>query len=250
MCTVSYLPLGPASVGGKAGGYILTSNRDEAPQRNAIDIRNQHDQGLSLLYPVDPHAGGTWFCICSNGRAAALLNGAFEPFVPDPKFVHSRGIVLLDLMKYNRIDGFVEHYDLSLTAPFTIILAESSDLHQLIWDGGKLDWTVLDPGVPAFWSSVTLYPENVREWRKALFGHWIVEHPAFEQHRIIDFHRYGSGDDIWNGFVMNREERVKTLSISSVRKQDDMFSLVHTDLTTGKAFQETMDLSTLHVAKA
>ena len=249
MCTVSYLPLGSGRNGKQGGRYILTSNRDEAPHRNAIEFRHHEAEGVSLYFPVDPYAGGTWFCISTNHRAACLLNGAHHPFAPGSQYTQSRGIALLELMQCETVEAFIGQYDLSFTAPFTIVMAESDNLHELIWDGTKAEWTMLDPEVPAFWSSVTLYPQDVRSWRKQLFDKWVTEHPVFEQKQIMDFHRYGSGDDIWNGFVMNRDEQVKTLSISSVMKHDTYFSIVHADLTSGHKHQETLKLNPLYAAK-
>jgi hypothetical protein len=108
----------------------------------------------------------------------------------------------------------------------------------------------VDSAQPAFWSSVTLYPEDVRVWRKSLFEKWLVAHQDFDQDEIMRFHRYGSGDDNWNGFVMNREERVKTLSISSVQKLSNTFVFRHSDLVAGETYSETLDVKHADVAKA
>jgi len=243
MCTVSYLPL-------KGGGYILTSNRDEAPRRNAIEIRRIVSGNQSLLFPLDPHAGGSWFCVSDHGKAACLLNGAHIPFASDPRYSHSRGKVLLDILQYTSIANFQANYDLSSTAPFTLILAVEGRLHELIWDGSLFTERHVDPTQPAFWSSVTLYPEDVRIWRKALFEQWLSANPDFDQIEIMQFHRYGSSDDNWNGFVMNRGERVKTLSISSVQRLSSSFVFRHTDLISGEALYETLDVIHANVAEA
>jgi hypothetical protein len=126
-------------------------------------------------------------------------------------------------------------------------VAEGNTLDELIWDGTTLTHHTMNPRIPSFWSSVTLYPEDVRTWRKALFTQWLTTHQTFDQIEIMDFHRYGSGDNGWNGFVMNREERVKTLSISSVKKLPGVFNLVHIDLTSGRTFRESLELSPTHV---
>lgn len=240
MCTVSYLPLA-------GGGYILTSNRDEAPDRNAVDLAKQELGNGYLLYPVDPGAGGSWFCVSSEDKTACLLNGAYEPFLPDAKYTHSRGIVLLDLIKHASVSHFAETYDFSNTAPFTAVLVSSEKLHELIWDGSSVMLRELTADKPAFWSSVTLYPEDVRIWRKGLFETWLQAHPDFSQDDIINFHRYGSTDDHWNGFVMNREDRVKTLSISSVKREADEMQFIHDDLYVGNHYSRLIDLISAHV---
>lgn len=243
MCTVSYLPL-------KSGGYILTSNRDEAPRRNAVDIQRIQVENHTLLFPKDPEAGGSWFCVSDQHRAACLLNGAYIPYIAGAHFTHSRGKVLLDVMSITDINLFAEEYDLTSTAPFTLVLIDNTELHELIWDGESVVTRTLDPGTPAFWSSVTLYPEDVRVWRRSLFQQWLAAQEQFTQDAIMQFHRYGSSEDGWNGFVMNRQERVKTLSITSVQKSDHRFTLQHTDLAHGSTFIETLDFNSAHVAQA
>lgn len=236
MCTVSYLPL-------QSGGYILTSNRDEAPRRNAIDIQRISVENQTLVFPRDPEAGGSWFCVSDSRRAACLLNGAYVPYIPGAHFTHSRGKVLLDIMSMQDVNHLTEEYDLSSTAPFTLVLINNTELQEMIWDGDSVVKRTLDPDTPAFWSSVTLYPEDVRVWRRSLFQQWLVSQEQYTQDAIMQFHRYGSSEDAWNGFVMNRQERVKTLSITSVQKSERRFTLQHTDLSHETTIIETLDLS-------
>jgi hypothetical protein len=157
--------------------------------------------------------------------------------------------MLLDVMDSDSLTQFRAKYDLSATAPFTVVLAEDNKLSTLIWDGVSLDVSHLDPNTPAFWSSVTLYPEDVRKWRRELFEQWLATHADFDQDEIMYFHRYGVKDDHWNGFVMNRYEHVKTLTITSVKKLPQSYLMKHSDLLTGKTHSETLDLTTVDVAK-
>lgn len=241
MCTVSYLPLA-------SGGYILTSNRDEAPQRNASDIRRLVQHGQTLIYPVDPGAGGSWFCLSDHDKVACLLNGAYLPFTPDPKYSQSRGTALLESMYYGSLSEFASQYDFTKTAPFTLVKIDDNVLQELIWDGNKSAVRFLDPDKEEFWSSVTLYPENVRNWRRSLFHEWVDTHVDFDQDSIMHFHRYGS-EDPWNGFVMNRGDRVKTLSISSVMKEGRSVTFKHTDLTNNTTSVEHIELISADVAE-
>ena len=227
----------------------MTSNRDEAPHRNAIELRHQSRDTQELIYPVDPAAGGSWFCISNHDKIACLLNGAYVPFTPDPRYTQSRGIVLLDLVANDSIHTFLKTYDLMQTAPFTAVIASHRHVHELVWDGIKTHVREMDPGAPAFWSSVTLYPEEVRLWRKALFQGWVALHHDFDQETIMHFHQYGSKGDPWNGFVMNREERVKTLSITSAKRSTERIELHHADLTSGTSCIETLNLASSHVDK-
>jgi hypothetical protein len=241
MCTVSYLPLPDK-------GYLITSNRDEAPHRNAVTLERIRDHGNQVIFPVDPGAGGSWFAVSDTGRTACLLNGAFVPFAPDPKYTQSRGKVLLYAIAQPSLNAIGEGYDLTRTAPFTLVIAESGVLAEHIWDGTELRISNLPAGKPAFWSSVTLYPPDVRSWRMSLFDAWLGAHHEFRQEEIMEFHRYGGARDVWNGFVMNRNERVKTLSITSVHQQGRDFFLRHEDLLTETVMQEEIELRSRDVA--
>jgi hypothetical protein len=224
MCTVSFLPK-------QEGDFILTSNRDESPDRHAIHFEEYRYAHLTLYYPKDPVAGGTWFCISPSGRIACLLNGAFTPFKPSSRYFDSRGTMVLESFKYDSLLDFIDIYAFQNTAPFTLVTWQNGKLHQLIWDGSKKDYSIIDSSCPHFWSSVTLYPENVRLWRKSLFNNWLDSHKEFLQEEIMDFHRYGGKGDEANDFVMNRDEEVKTLSISSVEKINGKFNIRHVDLS-------------------
>jgi hypothetical protein len=241
MCTVSYLPL-------PQGGFILTSNRDEAPQRNAVFIQKELRAGHRLIYPKDPEAGGTWFAMSDHGRIICLLNGAFESFLPSPQFTYSRGRVLLDFLVHHSPDEYLSKAELSHTAPCTMVTLDGDTLHEVIWDGNRLHHQILDPSSPAFWSSVTLYPPEVRAERKAFFTEWTKSN-AFEQEAIMHFHRYGGKDDLWNGFVMNRNDRVKTLSITSVKKEQGNLHMLHSDLKSGMLYSENLELAPAHAEK-
>ncbi|MBT3871232.1 MAG: hypothetical protein HOF75_01215 [Flavobacteriaceae bacterium] len=51
MCTVSFIPK-------TKGDFILTSNRDESPNRNKIPPNFYDLNNTSLLFPKDEIAGG------------------------------------------------------------------------------------------------------------------------------------------------------------------------------------------------
>lgn len=240
MCTVSYLPL--------PGGYLITSNRDESPSRNAVGIEHLRTPNGTIIFPKDPVAGGSWIAVTDRGRTACLLNGAYVPFAPDPKYTHSRGRVLLDAIDQQSMDWLTESYDLHSTAPFTLVMAEGDTLVEYVWDGSTLHRQVLSCRETHFWSSVTLYPEEVRQWRKSLFHRWLPQQHEYLQDAIMEFHRYGTKEDNWNGFVMNRNERVRTLSISSVLKQEHTVRFRHDDLLTGQSHREVFDINAYHVA--
>lgn len=232
MCTVSFLPR-------RQGGFILTSNRDEAPDRAVWQIHQSESYGQRLYFPRDPGAGGTWFCISNSGRIACLLNGAHHAFIPKSVYRKSRGKVVLELFGFRDVSEFVAAYDFKDIAPFTLIIIDQLSLHCCIWDGEEATSRILDFSQPWFWSSATLYSPEIRKWRSDLFDEWLQANNSISQSTIMAFHQFGS-DDLYNGFVMNRDEKVKTLSITSVSGQADRLSLIHQDLKMKTS--ETLDI--------
>jgi len=222
MCTVSYVP--------EQDGYIITSNRDETPSRSVCELAVKQIAGVDVHFPKDPKAGGSWFAFAESGYVACLLNGAYEQFDMSLEFPKSRGNVLIDSFAFGDVDDFVTSYAFKGAAPFTLLLLREMDIHEIIWDDQEIRHTILDPTRRHFWSSVTLYPERVRTWRKNLFEHWSEAHPDPTQDEIMRFHRFGGVGDDSNDFVMNRDNVVRTLSISSVHHAEGRSNFLHEDL--------------------
>lgn len=223
MCTVSYLPY--------QGGFVLTSNRDESPDRGISEVATLRILGNDVFFPKDPQAGGSWFAFAESGMTACLLNGAYVPYDRNQKFNLSRGIVLLDSFKYPDVDAFVRDYNFEETAPFTLLLVQNNSVDELIWDGNILHRSKVDPDQEHFWSSVTLYPEDVRKQRQGLFDEWLSLNLNYTPQGIRDFHRYGGSGDVKNDFVMNRDDIVKTLSITSVYLRGNQYVFDHVNLS-------------------
>lgn len=221
MCTVTFIPDGNT--------FFITSNRDESPSRKSKGLLSAHPPGKHTIhYPLDEESGGSWIAMADSGKVGCLLNGAFEPFTPNPPYRQSRGRVVIDAVMATDTDAFLETYTLEGIAPFTFILFEQNKLTELIWDGSKKLMRDLSIA-PAIWSSVTLYPPEVRKKRKELFEHWLSRQPSFTQEAIIDFHTMQPGDPL-NDFVMNRDNVVRTLSITSAKLEESRASMVHLDL--------------------
>jgi hypothetical protein len=64
------------------------------------------------------------------------------------------------------IHAFVQDYILEGIAPFTLLILENNTFIELVWDGFKRHVKALPTDIPQIWSSVTLYPPEVRAWRK------------------------------------------------------------------------------------
>lgn len=227
MCTVTFLP--------KNGqDFILTSNRDEEPSRASHSLSAQEIGGRLIHFPKDPKAGGTWFATDQRNFTLCLLNGGFEKHKHKPPYRLSRGLMVLDFFRINQVNQFVHAYDFEGIEPFTLVLIDhSSDeirLNQLVWDEKELNHQVLNEKEAFIWSSSTLYPQPVRDERRQWFEEWLEGRKQFNQADILAFHQFGGKGDAWNDFVMNREGRVQTVSVTSLDKKSDAFHFEHLSL--------------------
>lgn len=220
MCTVTFLR--------KNNCVYLTSNRDESPGRRAKSLTSIHDK-TKVYFPLDETSGGSWISLTASGRAVCLLNGAFESFIPNPPYRISRGEIVISAATTEKTNEFFTQTDLYQVAPFTLLVYENNRLDELVWDGENRHIRSLPADRPRIWSSATLYPPDVRAWRKSIFDQWLAENKTIDRESIIAFHQMAN-EDSKNGFVMNREEVVKTLSVTSIQLKEDSGSILHLEL--------------------
>jgi uncharacterized protein with NRDE domain len=223
MCTVTYLPK-------EKGKFLLTSNRDESPNRHGSGIQTLSKREETLFYPEVPDTPGSWICISNSGTVLCLLNGAFGTIPHDRTFPRSRGSVILDFFDFRNTKEYLEHFDPSGLAPFTLIILQHGNCTKQIWDNDQTYVEELDPDKPYIWSSSTLYPPPVRAWRESLFAEWLKKQSDFTWEGILEFHRSGGAGDPKNGLLMNRADQVKTLSITSVYHQIEQLDFSYFDL--------------------
>lgn len=219
MCTVSYLPL-------PGKGFIITSTRDEKSIRKPALPPEKYDiHGGHAFFPRDTDAGGTWIASSPGGHTLCLLNGGFIFHESNPPYRRSRGLVLLDFYRYNDVIGFRDQYDFKGIEPFTLLIRNThrfaDDLvdpqfDELRWDGVQVHHTPLNPDVPSIWSSVTLYSDEVISQRKQWFDQWLAGHPEFTVGSAVDFHKTAGTGNIQNDILMNRDNVVRTVSITSI----------------------------------
>jgi hypothetical protein len=225
MCTVTFLPLNK--------GYIITSNRDESPLRAAAlrpELYTVHS--VPAYFPKDPKAGGTWIA-ASEHHTLCLLNGAFKRHISEPPYRLSRGLMLLDFFKYNSAKDFASQYDFKGIENFTLLIIDHSDalaLTELRWDGTQLSISEKDVSKSHIWSSSTLYTDEVIRERMSWFDVWQKDNKEYKQESIVHFHRFGGKGDRSNDIVMNREDKVKTVSITSVIRTSAGSSIYYSDL--------------------
>ncbi len=221
MCTVTYIPQ-------PEGGFLFTSNRDEAPSRSAKEMASKKlENGVEIHFPRDSKAGGTWLAVSNDNRLICVLNGAFERHEHQPPYRLSRGIMALDFFEYSSAIDFFEEYEFEGIEPFTLVIVDDGNLIDFRWDGTEVYMGMRDEESCHIWSSAMLYPLEIKEKRETLFSDWLSTKESISKEDILDFHRNGKVGDPKYDLVMNRGELVRTVSITSVVSKDEQFSMEH-----------------------
>ncbi|OYU79169.1 MAG: hypothetical protein CFE23_15345 [Flavobacterium sp. BFFFF1] len=222
MCTVSFVNAG--------GKIIITSNRDEQVLRPAIPPSKYVVQDKNLIFPKDPKAGGTWYAVDEQANVLVLLNGAAEKHKHLPPYRRSRGLIVLDLLGSDSAIKSWADIDLENVEPFTLVLFFGKKLYQLRWDGSEKSTVSLNENQNHVWSSSTLYPKDVRERRAAWFSTFLDTKPEVTEKDMLHFHRYTESEDTEYGLVINRNDLLKTLSITQAVIDQNTLSLTYADL--------------------
>lgn len=226
MCTVSYIP-------NSEDTFILTSNRDERSNRitrppSAATIGN-----VTVFFPKDEEAGGTWIAAGDNGRICCLLNGAFKKHKRKPFYVKSRGKLLLETFEYENIYDFFQNSSLHDIEAFTLIVSdviETQKLFEFRWNEKKKYLKEIDAYAPHIWSSATLYNENTRKLRAKWFKKWLENKIDINKENIMEFHSFPHSNDPKNDLIMEREGGLKTVSITQIEFNKDSFNMHYHDL--------------------
>lgn len=229
MCTVIFIPDGNRS--------YFASLRDENPLRARAMLPKiiQHDSG-KVLAPVDPEGGGTWLGVTATGVVIILLNGGFEKHVRKEHYSKSRGLVVAELLQSEDPMSCWQKMVLDGIEPFTLLMYSEETLQQLVWDGSDKHSILLDDSHPHIFSSSTLYHETARIERKELFTNWINTNPAITSENLFSF--FDANPDHENGFLINRKERVKTLSYSFLTiEKNGVAKIVYHDLVENTTHQ-------------
>lgn len=230
MCTVSFVA--------NNGKVIITSNRDEKVLRpNAIEPRNYLINNKNIIFPKDSKAGGTWFAVDENGTVLVLLNGANEKHKVTLPYRKSRGLIVLDMIGSLSPKDFWQEINLENIEPFTLVLFQNDELFQLRWNGIEKEATALDANKNHVWSSATLYPKYIRENRSDWFYTFLESNPAVSDNEMLDFHRYTEAENLENGLVINRNEELKTLSITQSVTEMNKVVILHCDLIAKENFE-------------
>jgi len=230
MCTVSFVAAN--------GKTIITSNRDEKVIRpSAIEPKNYLINNKNIIFPKDPKAGGTWFAVDESGTVLVLLNGANEKHQVQTPYRKSRGLIVLDVISSFSPKDFWGEIDLNNIEPFTLVLFQDRELFQLRWNGIDKEKVALDTAKNYVWSSVTLYSEEIRANRAKWFYSFLDANEIVSEKEMLHFHQHTEKENQENGLVINRNNKLKTLSITQSVIEMNKVSILHYDLIANKDFE-------------
>jgi uncharacterized protein with NRDE domain len=237
MCTVTIIP--------KANNdFVLTSNRDEAPNRISLPPDFYINNDTRLLFPMDKLSGGTWIGLSEKNRVVCLLNGGLIMHQPKQNYKKSRGVIALDFMVSEDILATINNYDLSEIEPFTIVIVDwntALNFYELVWDGIEKHFKEL-PLEPKIWSSSTLYNSDMKKERSQWF-HDFKSETSLNAQSLLRFHKTAGKDIKDYGVIMNRGF-VKTTSITQIEKFSDSLEMYYENLQ-----NNTISSKTFHLAE-
>ena len=232
MCTVSFVNAN--------GKIIITSNRDEKTLRpNAIEPKNYLINNKKIIFPKDKKAGGTWYAINENSTVLVLLNGADEKHILKESYRKSRGLIVLELISSESVLAVWNAIDLDTIEPFTLVLFENQKLYQLRWNEIEKSALELDTAQSHIWSSSTLYSKEIREKRANWFYNFLDTKPEVNAEELFNFHRYTEAENTEHGLVINRNDALKTLSITQTVIEKNKVAIHYNDLIAERDFSNT-----------
>ncbi len=233
MCLVSYSPT--------ENGFLICSNRDESPLRSHSPIDSFNTSSGTILCPVDTK-GGSWLICADNGSAICILNGAFENHLRRNDYRMSRGLMMKAFFEYKSKKEFLHQFNFDKIEPFTMVIKDRLGLYEFRWDGACKHIKHLKSDQLHVWSSSTLYTPEVQEQREAAFRkQYKLNVPTVES--LIKIHRDTTLGDKAIDFVMQRSDRVATISISIIEKKDASFFLEHHNLRSETSEKHELTLS-------
>lgn len=234
MCTVTLIPKG-------TDDFVLTSNRDEAPNRTTLPPEFYEVNKTKLLFPKDEVAGGSWIGVSQEQRVLCVLNGGFEMHKREASYRLSRGVVLKDLLVTDNFNTAVEAYDLYGVEPFTLVIVEwnsKMEFKELVWDGTKKHFSNL-PLEPKIWSSSSLYNNQMKKERLQWFNDFKKE-TKLSAKTIMQFHKTKGKENEDYGVIMDRFF-VKTTSITQIVKTNNAVQMSFENLQTNTKSEQSFN---------
>ncbi|RRO19788.1 NRDE family protein [Flavobacteriaceae bacterium 14752] len=238
MCTVTFIK--------HKDGFSLTSNRDEQASRPTLAPQVFKELDQQLVYPKDRKAGGTWIASSNQNISVCLLNGAFKKHQRQLPYNRSRGQVLKERFLYDSNQKFIQDVNLENVEPFTLLMIDhndSIDFMELVWDGVKKYTKNIDTSMHHIWASATLYNKTQRQNRRDWFDVFLGQNKAIKPQDTINFHTGSYTKDKANDMMMQRDQDLKTTSVSQININTKFRNFIYKDLETSKNYQ--LNLNTL-----
>jgi uncharacterized protein with NRDE domain len=235
MCTVIFVPQ-------QENGFILGSIRDENPKRiKALEPQLYSQRNMNFLAPMVGNESGTWLGVNQNGASVILLNGGFASHFPrKEKYRISRGLIVKQLLLSPDIHKELSSIGLDEIEPFTLIIFDRLSLTKFVWDGQAKHSKSLSTQIAHIWSSSTLYSSEVQKNREELFQAFRSKNQLANEDDLKRF--FFSHSEEVNGFIMNRSDEVKSLSISFLHYNKESVDLSYFDISTSNQFNKTIQI--------
>ena len=168
-----------------------------------------------------------------------LLNGASEKHNQKAKYRRSRGLIVLDIIGAKNCLHYWKTINLENIEPFTLVYYSNKELYQLRWDEIKKETIKLDSTQNYIWSSVTLYPKEVRINREKWFFEFLTTKETISSEEMLYFHQHTKTEDNENGLVINRNQSMITQSITQTQIDQNKLSFTHLDLIDNVNYENT-----------
>jgi uncharacterized protein with NRDE domain len=222
MCTVTFIAT--------SNGFVISSNRDEKISREkAISPKSYEINGKKVVFPKDQKAGGTWIAHTEN-KVVVLLNGAKEKHQAKSFYRKSRGLIVTEIASANSSLKYWKTVDLENIEPFTIVLFENNKLFQLQWNEIEKNEQEFDVSQNHIWSSATLYSKEIRIERAKWFSTFLQKNPEPTPIEILNFHQFTESQNPDFGLQINRNNLLKTVSISQCLIFENSIEISYIDL--------------------
>jgi hypothetical protein len=235
MCTVIFIP--------QKSSCHFASLRDENPSRQQAIAPLLIHSNSNYIAPVDPAGGGTWAGVNENGNVVILLNGGFQNHTKKDSYAKSRGKIVAELLADTMPVVEWNLMNLDNIEPFTLIVWSEDNLFQLVWDGNQKHRINLSKTTAHIWSSATLYSVAAKNYRTELFNKWISLSVEITRLSLLNF--FYSHNDQHNGFLMNRKEKIKTLSYTFITLSKDKSAVMqYQDFLSGAEHSSVIPLKT------
>lgn len=235
MCTVTYIPTQDSE-------FIFTSNRDEAPKRSATEMARESRGAKEILFPRDALAKGTWIAISNKNQLVCILNGAFVKHKHRPPYRLSRGIMALDFFSFPNAEDFFEKFDFEGIEPFTMVIFDDGKLYELRWDESQKHIKNLDTSISHLWASCTLYSEEWQIKRQSWFAEWLLKNQVVNQSTVLDFHKNAGEGNLEFDVIMNRQNIVRTTSVTCIEKNKTEMMIRYEDILDGGIESKILEL--------